>query len=352
MKAVLIFFICVYLFGCHSSKERIGNEIRFVYSSFPEHKNLKSEKYVFDSVLNPNKIHAKNGLLILSENGRDKVIHLIDQSKMKYVRSLGKKGDAPGEFRSTVREFDLGFNDSTVWAYDLNAKTFFEYSLSGDGTTAINSIKQKGDFFMGMSMHWIGSNEIISYLTNNPFKLGVFDTIGNNIRNFGPWSVDKEISTVEGYILSDLHQGQTDVDAENERLVHAALKFDYFEIFDLESGGSFIVRGPVGDVLDYKVESAGGQVAAFVNPETIRGYNDVFLGKESIFLVFNGKTDIQMRQPGAEISRTIFQFDFEGNPLAHFKLDVPIKAITVSEKDRKIYAVTQDREPGIAVFNY
>lgn len=120
----------------------------------------------------------------------------------------------------------------------------------------------------------------------------------------------------------------------------------------MKSGDSFIVRGPVGDVLDYKVESAGGQVAAFVNPETVRGYIDVFLGKESIFLVFNGKTDIQMRQPGDEISRTIFQFDFEGNPLANFKLDVPIKAITVSEKDRKIYALTQDREPGIAVFNY
>jgi hypothetical protein len=119
----------------------------------------------------------------------------------------------------------------------------------------------------------------------------------------------------------------------------------------LNSGKSILLLGPKNYDIEYEVESQGNELVAFVSEETIKGYSDIFVGNKSIFLVYIGKTSMQRKVSGIN-SDTIFQFDLEGNPIARFSTDFSISAITVVEKDRKIYAVTNDKDPGIAVFEY
>jgi hypothetical protein len=52
------------------------------------------------------------------------------------------------------------------------------------------------------------------------------------------------------------------------------------------------------------------------------------------------------------MSADIFLFYFDGEPVAHFMLDRSIKSISVNSIDRKIYTITYDEDPGIAVFEF
>jgi len=52
------------------------------------------------------------------------------------------------------------------------------------------------------------------------------------------------------------------------------------------------------------------------------------------------------------MSNEIFELDYEGNPKAYYILDMEIQTIAVDEENRKIYAVTFDEDPDIAIFEY
>lgn len=339
------------LISCVEKNENIVLSKNFAFDSFPVETLLKGEKVIFEYVLNPNKILLKDGFLVVSEEGYGNLLHIIKQDGFLYQRSIGKQGQGPGEIKSGIWELDRGIEKGNFWAYDLQAKTFYEYSLEDTSSTSKRSIQQNEAWFLGYSMHWIDSNEIISYVSRDSYKFGVFDSLGNRISSLGPWSMEKQVDESMGYVLMGLYQGPIEYNITSKILVHASSKFENFTIFDLRTGKIISLEGP-GDIkLEYEINTDGNAPFAILNPEIPRGYIDVFVGEKSVYLAYIGKTYREVQEIG-ELSRTIFQFDFQGNPLANFQLNFPIKSIAVDELSKKIYAVTDDNDPGIAVFNY
>jgi len=64
--------------------------------------------------------------------------------------------------------------------------------------------------------------------------------------------------------------------------------------------------------------------------------------------VYVGKINALISSSG-ETSRTIFQFSLEGKPLIYVTTNFPIESISVDVGSRKIYAITEDKDLGIAV---
>jgi hypothetical protein len=352
-KIILVLLALLLLTGCNDGVEYV-KEKKFNYSSFERVINLKSRKYILENIIYPNKIALKDGILIISDLSGAHLIHLVNVDSMTYITSKGKPGSGPGEIDGrNVREFDLGLNPDTFWAYDMNSKRNYEFTLFDTLSLAQKTIRQEGDFFFGFSMHWKSENEIISYLSNSSYKFGIFDSAGVLLENVRPWSFEKEINSTMGYLLSDVYQGPIDYHPDLNRIVHASIKHDTFEIIDLEKSKSNIclINGPVGEPFRYEILGEGNNMGAYIEPETKLGYNDVFLGAESIFLVYIGKTLDELNRTG-EVSTSIFEFDLEGNPKSHFILDRPIKSIVVDKTKNIIYATTEDEDPGIVVFEY
>jgi hypothetical protein len=354
LKHVCILLVPFIFFGCGEKKSEQIKEKTFTYSSFKEIVSLSSKKYLFDSISYPNKIHLKEGILLVSDLGGKRLIHLIRANSMKYIGGKGKTGSGPGEIEGgNVREFDLGFDSSTFWVYDLNSKRNYEFGIFDSLVLANKVVKQKGDFFFGFSMNWKGDNEIISYLSHDSHKFGIFDSTGIIQKKIRPWSFQKEVDPYEGYILSDIYQGPIDYRPEINHLVHASVRHETFDVLNLnfEEPKIFSITGPTGEPFLYEIKGSGNQMGAVIDPSVKLGYNDVFLGVDSIFLVYIGKT-LEVLNLSGEISTTIFEFDLLGNPKNQYLLDRNIKSIVVDEERKIIYATTEDKDPGIAVFNY
>ena len=91
------------------------------------------------------------------------------------------------------------------------------------------------------------------------------------------------------------------------------------------------------------------QMPDFGQTATLR-YLDVYPGENSFFALFFGRSYKEMGS--AETLNRIFEFDYLGNILNQYQLDYPVGGIEVDEKNRAIYAVTVDREPNLARFDY
>ncbi|REG85470.1 BF3164 family lipoprotein [Algoriphagus antarcticus] len=345
-------FLIIFLFSCGSDRENKSGEIKFGFDSFPKVQELAGQKYIYDSILNARKVLLKgNDLIVSNLGGEGRQLHILNRHTLSYKKGLGKIGDGPGEIRSGIWELDAGLNEDSFWAYDLNGKSFYEFSLNDSSSLAKRTIRQNEAWFLGYSMHWKSPNELISYVTRDSYKFGIFDTLGTRQSSIELWEKGEEVDEQIGYLLSNLYQGPIEYNPFNHVLGHAASQFENFQLISLNSGKSITLVGPKKYEIDYEVEQQGNEIAAFLSEETIKGYSDIFIGEKSVFLVYIGKTSAQRKKSGVN-SDTIFEFDLEGNPKALFKTNLSIRSIAVSEKDQMIYAVTNDKDPGIVVFKY
>ncbi|WP_152527368.1 BF3164 family lipoprotein [Indibacter alkaliphilus] len=354
---VKIFAINLILLGC-TEKNGNPNEKSFTLDSFPVQKNLESKKYNFEEILTATLIAIKNDKLIISENYRGgsgpdrKLIHIIQKDSMRYLYPKGKQGYGPGEIIS-IRSFDQGWNDSTFWAYDLNEKNFHEYSLEDTLTTSIQTFKQSEQSFFAISWSWLTPDTFVGRMMNDSHAFAIYDTANVLQRKLDPWFEDKEVDEYQGYILGDIKQGQTAYNKDRKLLVHAQINSDIVEIIPVDSPSEKItISGPISEPLKYEIKGSGRNIGADIFMENTLAYNNVFLGKESIFLVYLGYTRAESINRESKLSNEIFELDYQGNPIAYYQLDRQIYSIAVDEEERKIYAVTYDEDPGVAVFEY
>ena len=352
VKSIFPIVLILLIFSCKMEKESEAGEIKFSFDSFPLSKELKGEKYIYDSILNARKVLLKgDNLIVTNIGGNGSQLHILDKNTLSYKMGLGILGEAPGEIRSGIWELDKGLDKDSFWAYDLNGKSFYEFSLRDTTILAKRTIRQNEEWFLGYSMHWKSKNEIITYLSRDAYKFGIFDTLGHRKSSIESWKLGENVDEQTGYVLMSLYQGPIDYNPTNQILGHASIQFENFQLINLNSGKSATLIGPQQYELDYNVENLGNDIKAFVSESTIKGYSDIYIGDNSVFLVYIGKTSAQRKESGVN-SDTIFEFDLSGKPIALYKVDLPIRSIAVSEGEKKIYAVTTDAEPGIAVFSY
>lgn len=350
MKNTLSILIIILLIGCSKSKDP-RESLNLKFEDFELKKELIGKKYSYDSILNPRKILVKGDYIVVSTDGSSNLIHLILEKDMNYLQSKGVRGEGPGEINSIIWELDRGLDKNTFWAYDLNSKVFHEYDLESTNQNSLRTIKQKQDWYLGLSVHVMEPNRFISNVTRDNFKFGIFDSLGNRQDSFGPWYNEKVVDEKTGYLLLGLNQGQIEYNSTNQILAHARVRYELLEINSLKTGNTISIYGPKNYEVAYEVFDNNGFPSAAVDSTIPEGYSDVFVGDKSVFAVYVGKTKALISSSG-ETSRTIFQFSLEGKPLTYFTTNFPIESISVDEGSRKIYAITEDKDPGIAVFNY
>ncbi|WP_425637317.1 hypothetical protein ACPUEN_17840 [Algoriphagus yeomjeoni] len=76
----------------------------------------------------------------------------------------------------------------------------------------------------------------------------------------------------------------------------------------------------------------------------------VFVGKNSFFVLFFGKTYGEISDM-SNLNR-LFEIDFDGNILNQYQVNYPLNGFSIDEENRAIYGVTVDREPNLVRFDY
>ncbi len=116
---------------------------------------VDSTKFLYDELINPEKVRYINDKLIVLEraniSSENPPVHVINSNNMKYQFSLGQIGFGPGEI-SDANNVDYGIADNSISVYSSIDKKISEFSLEDRGKLALSQLKQVGDFYKAYSV--------------------------------------------------------------------------------------------------------------------------------------------------------------------------------------------------------
>lgn len=310
--------------------------------------------------MNPRGLMIKDGLAVIVErkNEYDDKFHVIDLESGNFLRSKGIHGLGPGEITVISQIEDAG-EKNKVWAYDPEARKFSKYSLSDNSTLAEEEFKSPATEFFITRATWSKNQTLLATLVDGWTKYLHLTTSGDTLATFGNWRdmiKGRELPNnykeedLDANLVSTIFQGSIKGDPSKKYFVNAGKVADFIEIIDLENRSSKLIYGPKQELPEFKISySMGYQMADFGRNHTSR-YMDVYPGNKSFFVLFSGKSYLELSDPD-NLNR-IFEFDYKGNILNHYQLDFPLAGFAVDEENRAIYGVTVDREPNLVRFDY
>lgn len=353
-----LFFIIILLtsclLSCTGNKNKFDIEASNVYS-------LKGNKIVFQQLMSPRRLNMVGNNLIISENSRVApelpLIHVINKTTLKYKFPKGITGFGPLEI-SDATLVEPGFSEGSFLVYSSMEKKFTEFSLNDTSKLGISQYKQSEAMFGMYSLFHASDSSVIGIMANDKNRLVEYSTItGNRIDGYGEWQkipgADHLIDYYDpdiNYHLGEINKGRFKADRKLGLFVKANAYIDRIEIFHYDTKTFDIVEGPRLEVPDFKVNYSNGRSAVTFDLDYPYGYGDVSITPNYIFALYGGNSPNKIRNTN-EIAKTIYILNHTGNVLGKIALDISIVDMVVDEDLGKIYGITTDKDPGIAVFD-
>lgn len=298
-------------------------------------------------------IRQKGDYLILLEIYRippDKpLIHLIKKDGLSYFSAKGVTGFGPNEI-ANAELFDPGFNQNTFWIYSSRSKRMAEFSLLDTNRLSISEFRQPEDMYMIYNMYYTKDTTLLAISANDPHKLIEHDKGGKRKNGYGTWEKVPNRSDLDDFLLGELNKGWFRANDNKSIFVKASIYRDRIEIFDYNTKEFIILDGPRLELPQFEISGSGANSALIFNPNEPYGHRDIAFGDSFIYDLYGGYNEIQIRQTNV-IANTIFILTTKGEMVAKLNLDRSVRSISVDESLGKIYGITTDEDPGIAVFD-
>lgn len=354
-----IFFVSVFL-GCDTNSGSKNDIIYFSEEDLPDPIQLTGEKYEIEEITNPRGLLLTDDFILVFErkNIYDKKFHVIDKESGKYLRSKGKDGMGPGEI-TVISQIEEAEESGKVWAYDPEIRKFSKYDLRDSSLLAEEEFRSPETSFFLTELTWTKNQSLFGGAVDGMTKYLHLTRDGDTLHLMGNWRDHvKNWELPNGYqpedldanLISSIFQGPIKSSPNGEMVVKAGRSVDYIDIINLDGYHTKTIIGPSPELQHFDIGySMGYQMPDFGRDKTTR-YSDVTLGQDSFFTLFRGKPFRELSSPD-NLNR-VFEFDYEGNILNQYQLDMPVYGIAVDEENRIIYGVTVDREPNLVRFEY
>jgi hypothetical protein len=344
--------LLIFLFVSCQEKDSINNknyQINTFKNDNIQYKNLTGEKYVFDQIQVPHSIIKVASKIIVSEMAGDTLISVINSNDMTFDYKFGKEGMGPGEFYKIWNLYPSS-EPNQFWIYCPETKKSTLYNLSDNKIE--KTYKQTSDDVLAVQFAPSYRSSFIGIKADGSNQFAEFSTNGNEIAGFNNWDGYIENSEdIPKNVIASVHQGTLFSNPNQDKFALACLERDMIEVLDLKDSSILSIRGPENIIPEFTVDYSAGYPMALTNREKdVYCYVNAFLSDKYIYGLYSGETFINVNQNHSDLAKIIYKFSYTGELIAAYKLDNSIQSIQVDEKEGKIYGVTTDENPGIAVF--
>lgn len=342
-----IFFMSLLFVSCNSKQLNVGKFNPETVEEF----QLISKKYNHPILLNPLKIFGKGKFLFVFEDRRippdSPLIHVFDLVNFEYKISKGKMGFGPLEIPS-ADIFLPWDNDNSFLVYSGMDKKFVKYNLSDSLLSGEEEFKMPvSNTPLGL-FYFLPDSSFIGMSTIDDNKFVEVDFNGQKIAGYGKWDIVEGKEDLSNFHHFVLNNGWFKTDESFEILANASIFRDRLEIFNNSTKKIITIDGPSLELPPF--EYYGENMPLNIPISNPFRYRDVFISNEKIYALYGGLTEEHYKETG-ELALKVFIFNREGVPLYRFKLDRSIRSIVVDEESGKLYGLTTDEDPGIAIFD-
>jgi hypothetical protein len=348
--ATLGIAIAIVFSSCHTNdKGSFVNEEKF---NMKDIETLKLEGAVMrfnDMIMNPVGVNMTDTLLFLKNRSTEYIYHIYNLNNNEKVNECLTIGQGPDEF---IFPLIVQSPDTNVWMFDRGKSILKKYNVSDligshhpVSTKNISLKNQASDRVAVLS-----NGNILASINRLP--RGGFDRYDSNgvfLDSIGkfPELTSRSLSGSEK--IQSFRNGFTT--NLKDRIFISYGHTDLIEIYDYEGNCLKRMHGPDQIKLVMDIQSAGGDYVAAkpVKGESYMCYSHspVCAGNE-VFVLYLGEL---MENYQDRYSKMIV-FDWDGNPLRMYELDIPIFTFTVDTDHRIIYGITNSPEYMIIKYNY
>lgn len=278
----------------------------------------------------PTRLEVAGGELLVLDRYRSESIVALDRRSGRLLRSFGREGDGPGEFRSPVA-FVVDGSGVAVLDVGLNRVTWLDARTDAftlRGTTNLMLESAATDVVLAPGGEFLVSG----FMADG--RLARVDQGGSLVRYEGRPIVTEGLPPPRRL---EALQGTLRTSPEGDRVVRTHRFASRLEIIDPRTFATTVAWGP---------ERFEPQVG---NDQARFGYLDAAPFSEGFFALYSGRT--REDYPGrANYGAVIHEFGWDGSLRAEHRLDADVIAIAWSEDDGLLYAVRHEPVPEIVVY--
>ncbi|ULB33798.1 BF3164 family lipoprotein [Proteiniphilum propionicum] len=342
---VIILFFPV-LFACKNKTESL-------HDIFKNIETVKHKKIINDSTYiigSSGKMLIVDSFLITLDYKNERMFHLFDIKNNNYISNLGLKGQGPNEF---LHPLSLIYSSS---------HDFLSYDLLDNSLKLIDldSLKKKEVSYKKLlSFNSISHSTVFPTKYNNYVGLGLYtfnmfkliDVYGNEINSFMDYPIEKgkKSEKIDHRNIALAYQGVLNISPDKNKIVYASHYGTILGIYNVNETSinqNFLL---ICDYPQYTVQNEGGGMSSPLTREGISAFRDIYVTDKYIYSLYSGNKISELRERAFE-AKDIYVFDWEGNPVVHYHLDVPINNIAVLPNDKKIYAISNLPDPTLIEF--
>lgn len=280
----------------------------------------------------PTRIAVVGDYLVVLDAASDSALHVLDRRSGRLVRSLGRRGEGPGEFKGAWSLAPDPRTGDAVWVYDLPLRRLTRVALppAPEGRASARRLVHLAGGAVLTGPRWIGPDSILSPGFLSDIRVALFDSTGRQTGGLGhaPFSADARQPMQAAQALLAAHP-------ERHRYAIANRYVSRIELLDVERGSSRTVPGPV----PVNTEATGVDLERFA-------YVDAAGTATGVVALFSGRNREEYAG-SAGFGDQLHLFDWEGRFLGAYRLDADVLAISVDESEGYVYALRHDPVPAV-----
>lgn len=302
----------------------------------------------------PTDLEVVGGHLVLVDRYADHPIHIVDATEGELLRSLGRAGDGPGEYRQLSSIAPVPGSSTAFWAYDMGLARLTYVDLADEGTlqrpweARLMTLQSDGARVTGIE--WTSEDRFLAAGFFPDGRLGEFGADGEMRGVLG--ALPSNPNHAPASVLQHAYMGTLKAHPEGSRLALALRHASVIEIRDAD--GSLIARtvGPQED-FEPKFETADTERGAKMRSGSDMrfGYIDMAVTGDRIYGLFSGRTR-EGYSGRATLGRYIHVFDWDGTLEEVIEVEDDLIAIAVPSDGSTLYAVRHDPVPAVLALQW
>ncbi len=298
-----------------------------------------------------------NGLLYLSElTDADSLVTIVNPDNAEIIGYLIKKGEGPNEL-SFADEFSVHggrFHVFDPYRYDV-------YSVpaqSGESITWPSNDLQR------VSVKEIFTDNVVAvgdrvfvnyYAAEETARFAEVSRTGKVLGFIGDLPPHPDSSTIDKRIYNMMYTVNPAVPPANDKFALAYEYQDLIEIYNKDAELLHRVAGPDFFYPEFvQKQSGSGYKATPIRGKTRKGYGKINATDEEIWVSYSGI--IMYPAEGGSADSHLYSllqvFDWAGNFLRAYRLNVPIYNFCIDANGKVIYAITEENDTHIVKFRY
>ena len=280
----------------------------------------------------PTRIAVAGDYLVVIDAASDSVLHVLGRRSGRLVRSLGRRGEGPGEFKGAWSLAPDPRSSDAVWVYDLPLRRLTRVALPAvaEGRASARRLVRLAGGAVLTGPQWMAPDSILSPGFLPDARVALFDSTGRHTGGLGqpPFAAEADQPMQAAQALLAAHPGQ-------HRYAIANRYVSRIELLDVDRGSSLAVPGPV----PVNAERTTVDLERFA-------YVDAAGTATEVVTLFSGRSREEYAG-SAGFGDQLHLFDWEGRFLGAYRLDADVLAIAVDESEGYVYALRHDPVPAV-----